>query len=205
MKSAFIVPVLVFLLSSCSCSGSDRTPAMSALKLIRVPMTRQATDYTCGVAAVQSVLGYYGEDVHEHALYAELHPEPVMGTNTHDIAALLNARGFEVFVATGAELSDLKKSLDSGKPVIVALQAWGNMPDYTDEWEQGHFAVAIGYDDKNIYFMDPSTLGQYTYIPSQEFLARWHDYEKEGRLIRFMMTASRKKPAYDPEKILHME
>lgn len=27
-------------------------------KLIRVPLTRQATDYTCGAAALQSVFGY---------------------------------------------------------------------------------------------------------------------------------------------------
>jgi len=205
VKYAAAVSVLFLFLTSAMSAGNDSAPDTGKLNLIRIPMTRQATDYTCGVAAVQSLLGYYGEDARENALYAGLHPDSEMGTNTHDMTALLRARGFEVAVTTGALLSDLKKALDGAKPVIVAIQAWGAKPDYANEWEDGHFAVAIGYDAKNIYFMDPSTLGHYTYIPAGEFLARWHDYEKEGKLIRFMMTASKNPPVYNPDRILRME
>jgi len=205
MKYAAAVSVMFLSLTSAMSAGNDSAPDTSKLRLIRVPMTRQATDYTCGVAAVQSLLGYYGEDARERELYAELQPDSKMGTNTHNIAALFRKRGFEVAVTTGALLSDLKKALDDAKPVIVTIQAWGDKPDYTKEWEDGHFAVAIGYDKKNIYFMDPSTLGHYTYIPSAEFLARWHDYEKEGKLIRFMLTASKNAPVYNPDRILRME
>ncbi len=57
-------------------------------------------------------------------------------------------------------------------------------------WNEGvrlvgpnHYAVAIGYDEKHIYFMDPSTLGHYTFIPIAEFLDRWHDMDGQVKLI----------------------
>ena len=37
--------------------------------------------------------------------------------------------------------------------------------------------VLIGYDDENLYFMDPSTGRHYAYIPRGEFVDRWHDVE----------------------------
>lgn len=40
----------------------------------------------------------------------------------------------------------------------------------------------IGYDLERFYFMDPSTLANYTYIPVQEFEDRWH-----GNNILFLL------------------
>lgn len=54
-------------------------------------------------------------------------------------------------------------------PVIVLIQAW--LDDYEEDidwnniWEDGHYVVAIGSDDKYIYFEDPSILGGIGYIP----------------------------------------
>jgi predicted double-glycine peptidase len=78
---------------------------------------------------------------------------------------------------TDQTLEDLKKFIDQGKPIIVIIQAWpDNYPvDWSNDWKDGHFVVAVGYDDYYVYFMDPSTLGNYTYIPQDEFLERWHD------------------------------
>jgi hypothetical protein len=53
----------------------------------------------------------------------------------------------------------------------VAIQAWvdnndGKFPiDWKNLWDDGHYCVAVGYDEERIFFMDPSTLGHYTYIP----------------------------------------
>ena len=49
--------------------------------------------------------------------------------------------------------------------------------------------VAIGYDDKFIYFEDPSILGGVGYIPKAEFLVRWHDYDTnvDDRYIHYGM------------------
>lgn len=51
--------------------------------------------------------------------------------------------------------------------------------DWDNTWEDGHYVVAIGYDEKYIYFEDPSILGGIGYIPKSEFLRRWHDYDMD--------------------------
>lgn len=40
--------------------------------LIKVPMLRQSTDFTCGVSALQSVFAYFGDDYREDQLAKEL-------------------------------------------------------------------------------------------------------------------------------------
>ena len=43
---------------------SQPAPVLDQIKnLIGVPLIRQMRDYTCGAAALQSVLVYYGEDI----------------------------------------------------------------------------------------------------------------------------------------------
>jgi predicted double-glycine peptidase len=65
----------------------------------------------------------------------------------------------------------------------VVIQAWAiPTKDYESSWDSGHYAVAIGYDEANIYLMDPSTLGNYTYIPRDEFAKRWHDQDMDIKL-----------------------
>ena len=40
--------------------------------------------------------------------------------------------------------------------------------------------VAVGLDARNLYVMDPSLRGSYGFIPRDELLRRWHDFEVEG-------------------------
>jgi ABC-type bacteriocin/lantibiotic exporter with double-glycine peptidase domain len=105
-------------------------------------------------------------------------------------------------------LEELQRVLDQGKPALVSLQAWRSTPvDYRDDWDDGHWAVAVGYDRERIYFMDPSTLGNYTFIPTEEFLDRWHDADMDGEteLRPFMMAVAKKRPTYNPEALSKME
>lgn len=79
--------------------------------------------------------------------------------------------------------------------------------NYPHDWDDGHCAIAISYDDDRIYFMDPSTLGNYTYIADPEFLNRWHDTDSDNvtKLIHFGVVLSGQEPSYDPNVILPME
>jgi hypothetical protein len=43
--------------------------------------------------------------------------------------------------------------------------------------QDGHYVVAIGFDDANIYFMDPSISGRRGYLSWREFKQRWHENE----------------------------
>jgi len=56
--------------------------------------------------------------------------------------------------------------------------------------------------------MDPSTLGNYAYIPTQEFEERWHD--SDGRdatdiVIHLGLSISKPKKNYEPEDVLRLD
>jgi predicted double-glycine peptidase len=170
-----------------------------------VPLIRQATPYTCGVASLESILAYYGQEWREDKLAQELKADPENGTDYHEIMRFARERGLQVEAAENMTLDDLRRAAGQDRPVMVAIQAWSDHPEaYTDGWEDGHYSIVVGVDDKNVYLMDPSTIGNYTFIPIPEFLARWHDYylDREGRkvkLIHFgMVFGAGAKPAFEP-------
>ena len=118
---------------------------------IRMPLSRQAKGYTCGVAAMQSILYYYGEEIREDILARELNSNPDTGTNYHNLIAAAQARGIQVEGHRDMTIDELKSALVSKKPVMVAIQAWGdNATDYANDWNDGHWAIAVGYDDERI-------------------------------------------------------
>jgi predicted double-glycine peptidase len=194
------------------------SPDLDQIKnLIRIPLVRQTMDYTCGVAALQSVLLCYGEE------YGQLELARILGTDTHkgtSYRAILRfanrkfsnqrKRDFQMRKWCDMKIDDLRQVIDAGKPMIIFMQAWGNSGvNWKKEWKEGHYVVAIGYDEKNIYFMDPSTLGQYTYVPIEEFLDRWHDKDPSigEKLIRcgLVIGNDSKKPVYDFRIIRRMD
>lgn len=194
-----------FALAGCAAPIAERSPAVPVL--IRVPLTRQATDFTCGVAALRSVLAYYGDEICEDLLAISLGTTDD-GTPKEAMAAYARSKEYEVQMHFDSTLEELQYILDQGKPALVSLQAWRTVPvDYRDDWDDGHWAVAVGYDRERIYFMDPSTLGNYTFVPVGEFLDRWHDADMDGEtdLHHFMMVVAKKQPAYRHEVISKME
>ncbi len=175
---------------------------------IFVPLSRQASDYTCGVGVTQSMMMYYGDEYMEGELAKELKADPNEGTAYSNISKFVKENGYSVNITKNMTLDELKKSIDNKKPVIVLLQAWSEKPtDYSKDWEDGHYSIAIGYDQKRIYFMDPSTLGNYTFIPTQQFLDRWHDTDTNEKLYNFGMVIEKKSPKkiYNRNDILKMD
>ncbi len=199
--------------------------------LIRLPLVRQARDNTCGVACVQSLLRYAGPefDLREELLIPKLGTDD-SGTPIDGMVNFLNRvrlrdgtggegvgnQGEPVLQAEFAEnlsVEDLCRRIDLGQPVICFLQAWDDNPDgqyeisrdYARIWASGHYAIAVGYDARRIYFMDPSTMGTYTYIPRDELPARWHgvgDITEEGieRLEHSGIIVTIPNPRYAPEE-----
>lgn len=164
-------------------------------KLLRLPLFRQAESYACGVACVLSLLRYVNcdFDIREDVLAAALGSNEEEGTKKGQMIGYLNAvrygnaenSWFNAEFRQGMTIDDLKREIDNGHPVICAIQAWNWDEDgyyridldYHDEWECGHWAIAIGYNRDNIFFMDPSTAANYTYISNERLMERWHDYE----------------------------
>jgi hypothetical protein len=85
-------------------------------------------------------------------------------------------------------LEDLRAALKRGETLILDIQAWrdeseANTP-WEDLWEDGHYVVLSAMDSKNAYFMDPSVMGSYAFIPLSELPGRWHDYENRTGPVR---------------------
>ena len=187
----------------------DEAPALSHIS-IRVPLVRQPDGYTCGVAALQSVLHYFGHRVRFDTLTVALGATPEQGTNYRRMVAYAQDCGIETTVYIKMDLPALRAQIDAGVPVIVALQAWGDDAHtaYADAWDDGHYVVVVGYTDEHFYFMDPSTLGNYTFLPVNEFLQRWHDcYDEDGctvRLDQFGMALRSADVRYAPDCVVKM-
>jgi predicted double-glycine peptidase len=173
--------------------------------LIKVPMLRQSTDFTCGVSALQSVFAYFGDEYREDQLAKELKAVPKTGTHYQEMMRLAKAKGYSVKVVKNMTIPELKKLIDNGKPVICLIQAWAEkIIDYSNDWEDGHYVLAIGHDQGNIFFMDPSTLCNYTYIPTDEFVKRWHDTDGKEKLVHFGLIIEKSKPKYNPAAFIKL-
>jgi predicted double-glycine peptidase len=147
-----------------------------------IPVTPQATEYSCGPAAVLSILSYFGIDQGpERELHSRLKTTKKDGTHPRDIAAAAPALGLEAKFQMGLTLADLRAALQRRIPMILDIQAW---PDkklpaggWKDHWDDGHYVVLIAMDENYAYFMDPSTRTGYGFIPLPELMDRWHDVE----------------------------
>lgn len=151
--------------------------------LLPVPDTRQSTVYSCGAAAMQAVLMYYGEEYIETDLMEWMKTDPENGTHPQEMKALAEELGYKAELRENMSLNDLEKAVEEKVPVIVAAQAWkeNDSPPWSDRWDDGHYMVVVGLDKENVYFEDPSILGSVGVIPRGEFLDRWHDVEGDGR------------------------
>ena len=118
-------------LSAPVASGSDAAPAPVLLDpyFESVPDVRQSTGYTCGAAALQAVLAYWGTSEREDRLAARLRSTPEAGTHPLDIVRVAGEFGLAAELREGLALADLETALAAGTTVIVDLQAWRDRTD----------------------------------------------------------------------------
>lgn len=195
----------------------DKEKKITGLKkLIEFPEFRQAFTYDCGASAVQAILAFFGIDEREEVLMDELHVDEGRGTNIKFIKSVLE----NDYNITAKELShltidSLKKLIDKDYPVLMLVQAWPDekktsKKEWEEEWEEGHYVIAVGYTDKAIIFEDPSAVVR-TYISFDELDKRWHDYDElpNGEEKTYdhwgMIFDSNKKYEYSSKNVTKME
>jgi predicted double-glycine peptidase len=211
----FVTVLLGAALVTAGCRNAPQTniqdqPVLTSAieNFIQLPLCRQATDYTCGAAALQSIFYYYGDEWDESSLAAELQSDPETGTNYRNIIKVSEAEGLNAEARTNMTIDDLKSNVRDKKLVIVAFQAWSENPGgYADDWNDGHYAIVVGYGSDRIYFMDPLQLGNYTYILNSDFLTRWHDTDNDNvtRLENFGIVIWGDSAAYDPAEVVRLK
>ncbi|MBI2518864.1 MAG: C39 family peptidase [Bdellovibrio sp.] len=180
--------LLVGLLGLVITNGESETQEWQRPKLpddaLTVPLIPQATSYSCGAAAMLAVLTYWQVyEGNESSLYPLLKTTPENGTDPLNMLNFAQELGLKAELKLKQTLDDVEEKFDEGYTIILDFQAWAEdrketaFTDWRNRWEDGHYAVLVAYDDHNLYFMDPSTIASYAYVPKREFLDRWHDYE----------------------------
>ena len=169
--------------------ASSRIPGRPA------PVIPQATSYSCGAAAFFEVLVYWAAafEGHEADLHAILDTTED-GTSPRKIVEAAKGFGLDAVLEQGLSLEDLRKALSQGETVILDLQAWTEVPsvNWQKDWDDGHYVVLVAIDDHYVYLADPSLHRGYGFIPHEEFLDRWHDFEERAGVVeRFVHTGIR--------------
>lgn len=159
--------------------NASTSMGITNLALFSMPDTRQSTEYSCGAAAMQAVLGYWGRDIGEEDVREMLNTNEVSGTYPDDIIRVAKALGLKAEYKENMSMADLENYVAEGIPVIVDCQAWRSVSQYNeswaDTWNNGHWLVVIGIDENNVTLEDPYILGDRGFMSREEFLARWHN------------------------------
>ncbi len=152
-----------------------------------VPLVRQATSYSCGAASLLAVLYYWQAfDGQESELYGPLHTTEADGTEPYNIEKVARDKyALDARYRTDVTVDDLHAALAAGQTVILDLQAWQDRrKPWATDWDDGHYVVLVGFDDTNLFAMDPSAGAAYAYLPVDEFVTRWHDVETKNNTDR---------------------
>jgi predicted double-glycine peptidase len=148
--------------------------------------------------------------VRQDTLIEKLGTNEADGTRYWEIVRVAQEYGLGPAVVRNMTRARMIAEINHGIPVLIAVQAWIKSGDPRDvaAWsartKDGHYLVAIGYDDDRIYFEDPAMFGV-GYVAFDELEARWHDDDQNGeRLDHFAIVfeggehAPLGKPVYRP-------
>ena len=173
------------------------------MKILEFPELRQLYEYDCGANALQSVLTYYGIEIREEIIMKCAKTNPKEGTLISEMVHTLGKFNLK-YDSRSMMLDEVKNYINKDIPVIILLQAWDKKSvDYSTIYRDGHWVVAIGYNEKEIVFEDPYSFER-TFLENIELEMRWHAKEKGKRVVKHGIAVFGKKPVYDPKKIIHM-
>jgi SPP1 gp7 family putative phage head morphogenesis protein len=149
--------------------------------VLDLPDHRQTTDYSCGAAALQSALDFFGIPVPERQLMSELGTSADVGTDPDAILAVARMHGLDADGRGHLTLGDLCRALEAGLPVLCPIQAYGSDAQ-ARRLQTGHWVVVIGYDPDagELYIQDPVN-GQVC-VSAADFDRGWADQDAAGTI-----------------------
>jgi ABC-type bacteriocin/lantibiotic exporter with double-glycine peptidase domain len=134
----------------------------SAVALKGVRRSLQLDRYSCGVQSVKVILDYFSKRLSLEDIEQKLGTDE-NGTSPTAVRQLFRSLGLSISIEGQAELRDIKKMIDSGRPVLVSI-ANGE-----------HWAVVYGYSKRSIYVADPSIEKNFCCRMSKaRFLRQWN-------------------------------
>jgi uncharacterized protein len=178
----------------------------SDLTILEFPELRQTYQYDCGASALQSVLIYYGQNIREDEVM-KLAGTTENGTTPAGIEKVANHFGLKTYKNNNMTIEDLINFIDLGYPIMMPIQAWPDEPDKVDyslDLDDGHWVIAIGYDNDKIYFEDPSSVVRAT-IEFNKLDVRWHDADDNNEKLDHFGIVIIGEPKYTFNDIVEME
>lgn len=106
---------------------------------LAVPVRLQSTNYSCGAAALQAVLDFWGIEGSEKEVGSLAGTNALEGTRPQEIIDVARKLGLAVEERHGATWHDLGHSLTMGCPLLCAVQMHGG----------GHWVVVTGLELSN--------------------------------------------------------
>ncbi|HEX8108081.1 MAG TPA: hypothetical protein VF516_10165, partial [Kofleriaceae bacterium] len=139
-------------------------------------------------------------------LARELGATPEDGAPPEAIVRVAVAHGLSATKREHMTVDDLAAEIARGNPVIVELQAWSDArrTSWVDDWDDGHYAIAIAVEGDRVVFEDPSVLGSRAVLSRRELEERWHDIDAGYRNVRAGIVFGGKPPA-PPRAQVHMD
>ena len=180
-------------------------------KILDFPELRQTYNYDCGASALQSVLVYYGVEEKEGNLFQKLETSEndfnLVGAKLYKIIEVAQSYGLDAKLIDNGNIQFIIDNINKGIPVILLIQAWkeDDNIDWTTDFEDGHYVVAIGYTDDKIIFEDPADFHR-NFIYKDDLLDRWHAYDDDDKLsYKHYAIIIEGTPKYKKNKISAME
>jgi predicted double-glycine peptidase len=140
--------------------------------------SRQITEYSCGPAAVQSVLSYWDRDVDQQKLMQVFRTTEEVGTYPEDMVSGLRTLGLNAEMTENCTLDQVAEFTSHHGPVIALGQVWrsqsGPATSVADDWGSGHYFVVLAVDRENVYFQDPYLGMCKGFVPRDVFEEHWH-------------------------------
>jgi uncharacterized protein YvpB len=112
-----------------------------------------------------------------------------IGAHPHHLVSVARKFGLAMEEYLPMSIGQLKSCLRKGRPVLMMIQAWGEdkqkrpFKSYKGVWDEGHWIVAIGFDEAGVFFEDPSLEAIRGFIPYEVLEERWHDRGPRGKHI----------------------
>ncbi len=159
------------------------------LQFIKVPIpsVKQQGDFTCGAAALRAIASFYKTGPTTECDFAKaVNASPQKGTHPKDLIKAAKSFGLKVIAKEHMTINELKTHLNKQHPIICNIQAWGDDKTKSKRDQEykkrndGHYVIAIGFNDTHIYFEDPTLKGNRGRLTYEDFDKRWHDKETNG-------------------------
>jgi hypothetical protein len=210
-----VTPMVIFaVLVSCSKTDTTYTPtehmgpstyyvkdiggSRPGLTIIDLKAYQQTTEYTCGPAAVVTLLKYYNRSGDEMEIARGMNTSTTTGTTPENMARWLVENGFDVEWGEHGSLELIRENLSKKIPTLIEWSDWG-----------GHWVLAVGYDTRNteimtddvIIFADPydrhdDLKDGIDWFNAGRFYYMWYDARLFGTTMeRIYITATVTKPS----------